>query len=133
MEAYNPDHKRILDQMLLADPRVWPGRSHEVRAGKMFGLPAYYVGKKLFASLYENGIGIKLPAERAARLLESDPNVEPFMPLGRPKMREWVQITLERSEEFERYLPVFEESIRYVYELSTAAGGETPGQSSEKE
>jgi hypothetical protein len=108
VEKYNPDHKLVLDDLLLGHPQIRPG--------KMFGLPAYYVDKKLCACLYEQGVGIKLPAEAAARLLEADPNVVPFMPLGRPKMREWVQINLEESEDFVRYLPILEQSIRYVKE-----------------
>jgi hypothetical protein len=106
MVGYNTQHKLVLDALFLAHPQV--------RSGKMFG---YYVGRKLCASLYEQGIGIKLPVETASRLLETDPNVVPFMPLGRPKMRQWVQINLERSEDFAHYLPVFEESIRYVQSL----------------
>jgi hypothetical protein len=41
--------------------------------------------------------------------------------MGKPKMREWVQINLERSEEYQQYLAVFEESIRFV--LGQQAGG----------
>jgi hypothetical protein len=81
----------------------------------MFGFPAYYVGKKLCICLYEQGVGIKVPAETAAWLLEGDPNVTPFMPLGKPKMREWIQINLARSEEYAQYMPVFAESIHYMH------------------
>jgi hypothetical protein len=109
MNRYNPEHKQVLDDLLLTHPLVQPG--------KMFGFPAYYVGKKLCMCLYEDGVGLKVPAETAARLLQSDPNAVPFMPLGRPKMREWVQINLERSEEYASYLALFEESIRYVHSL----------------
>jgi len=106
MPKFNPNHKLVLDDLLLTHPMVRPG--------KMFGFPAYYAGQKLCMCLYEDGLGIKLPEERAAHLLETDANVVPFMPLGRPKMREWVQINLERSEDYVRYLPVLEESICYV-------------------
>jgi hypothetical protein len=106
MIRYNPEHKHVLDGLLLTHPIVQPG--------KMFGFPAYYVGKKLCMCLYEDGVGLKVPAETAARLLQNDPNAVPFMPLGRPKMREWVQINLARSEDYRHYLPVFEESISYV-------------------
>ena len=34
--------------------------------------------------------------------------------MGKARMREWVQINLEHSEDYRNYLPVFEESIRYV-------------------
>ena len=106
MANYNPDHKAVLDDLLLANPLV--------SSGKMFGYPAYYVGKKLCICLYEQGVGLKIAEQTATRLLESDPHVVPFQPLGRPKMREWVQINLDRSEDYRQYLPVFEESIQFV-------------------
>jgi hypothetical protein len=92
--------------MLLTHPSVNPG--------KMFGLPAYFVGKKLCICLYQQGVGVKLPEQSAVRLLESDPNVIPFQPYGKPKMREWIQINLVRSEDYWQYRAVFDESIRHV-------------------
>lgn len=109
MATFNPNHKATLDSLLLSHPHV--------RAGKMFGYPAYYVGKKLCICLYEEGVGIKLPAASAAKLLATDPNAMPFQPMGKPKMREWVQINLAGSEEYRQYASVFEESIQYVHEL----------------
>jgi hypothetical protein len=108
MANYNPNHKIVLDTLLLPHPLV--------RAGKMFGFPAYYTGSKLCICLYEEGVGIKLPASTVARLLESDPNAIPFQPLGKPKMREWVQINLADSEVYALYEPVFIESIQFVHE-----------------
>jgi hypothetical protein len=110
MADFNPQHKAVLDDLLLGNPLV--------RAGVMFGFPAYYAGKKLCICLYEQGVGVKLPADSAARLLETDPNVAPFQPLGRPKMREWVQINLARSEGYRQYEQVFDESIRYGIALA---------------
>ena len=107
MAVFNPNHQVILDQVLLANPLV--------RSGKMFGLPAYYVGKKLSICLYENGVGVKLPAEAVQRLLDTDENTVPFQPLGRPRMKEWVQINLEDSEGYRGYREVFEESIDFVW------------------
>ena len=106
MANFNPGHKAVLDDLLLGHPLVRPG--------KMFGFPAYYAGKKLCICLYEQGVGLKLPEPSAAKLLETDPNCVPFQPLGRPRMREWIQINLSRAEEYRRYEPVFEESIRHV-------------------
>jgi len=103
---FNAEHRAVLDDLLLSHPGV--------RAGKMFGYPAYYAGDKLCICLYDQGVGVKLPERSAARLLQSDPNVVPFQPMGRRKMREWVQINLSRSEEYRKYLPLFEESIRHV-------------------
>jgi hypothetical protein len=103
---FNPEHKAVLDDLLLGHPQVRPG--------KMFGFPAYYAGQKLCICLYEQGVGVKLPEQSAAKLLEADQNVVPFRPLGKPKMREWVQINLSRSADYRQYQSVFDESIRYV-------------------
>lgn len=107
MANFNPNHKTVLDNLLLPHPLV--------RAGKMFGFPAYYVGRKLCICLYEEGVGIKLPASSVAGLLERDPNAIPFQPLGKPRMREWVQINLDDSEAYAQYEAVFHESISHVY------------------
>jgi hypothetical protein len=104
--VFNPKHKAVLDDMLLAN--------RQVRAGKMFGFPAYYAGKKLCICLYEQGVGVKLPESSAARLLAADPNTVPFQPMGERKMREWIQINLSRSEDYRQYQSVLEESIRHV-------------------
>ena len=106
MADFNPQHKSVLDELLLGHPFVRPG--------KMFGFPAYYAGKKLCICLYEQGVGIKLPEQSAAKLLEADRNIVPFRPMSKPKMRDWVQINLSRSEDYRRYKSVFDESIRYV-------------------
>jgi hypothetical protein len=108
MANFNPNHKTVIDNLLLPHPLV--------RAGKMFGFPAYYADKKLCICLYEQGVGVKLPAATVARLLESDPNAIPFQPLGKPKMREWVQINLDNSEAYVQYESVFHESILFVHE-----------------
>lgn len=113
MANFNPNHRIVLDNLLLPHPLV--------RAGKMFGFPAYYVGRKLCICLYEEGVGIKLPAPSVAGLLESDPNAIPFQPLGKPKMREWVQINLDDSEAYAQYEAVFHESILYVHEQQQKA------------
>jgi hypothetical protein len=34
--------------------------------------------------------------------------------MGKPKMREWVQINLSRSEDYRPYASVFEESMDYL-------------------
>ena len=54
MATFSADHKAALDELLLG----YPG----LRPGKMFGFPAYYAGAKLCITLYEAGVGLKLPA-----------------------------------------------------------------------
>ncbi len=106
MAKFNAQHKTVLDDLLLGHPQV--------KSGKMFGFPAYYVDRKLCICLYEDGVGVKLPETSAAHLLQTDRHVVPFQPLGKPRMREWIQINLDRSEGYRRYEAVFEESIAYL-------------------
>ena len=109
MADFNPNHKLVLDEMLLAQPMV--------KAGKMFGFPGYYAGKKLCICLYENGVGMKLPKEMVSRLVEKDEKAVPFQPMGRKVMREWVQINCENSQDYHNYQALFEESIKFVLAL----------------
>ena len=109
MVQFNESYKTALDGLLLGFPGVRPG--------KMFGYPAYYAGEKLSICLVEDGVGLKLPADRVAVLLAEDPRTSPFQPLGRPKMREWLQINPESPEDLEAYLPVFEASVQFVLSL----------------
>jgi hypothetical protein len=82
----------------------------------MYGYPAYYVGGKLFASLYNDGVCVKIPYKRVKELLEIN-GIYPFEPMGR-KMREWIFIIRKNSDEYvdDRY--IFDESIKYVSSLS---------------
>ncbi len=106
--SFNPEHKDLLDGLLLPIPGV--------RAGKMFGYPAYFKGRKLFACVYEDGVGIKVPEDLAERLL-SRPDVSPFRPMGKPKMHNWVQITHGNSAEYRTDAEVFYAAVRFVAAL----------------
>jgi len=102
---YNVNHKAVLDNMLLAFPDVQPSI--------VFGLPCYKVGAGVFATLCEDGVGIKLPALRASELLKK-PGFAPFEPFGRNRGKEFVQLNHDVSEDYRHDLPLFEESMRYV-------------------
>jgi hypothetical protein len=84
-----------------------------VREGKMFGFPAFFVGKKLFACVYGDVAGFKVPEDLARRLLE-DPRFAPFQPRGRQRMREWVQFPCAPHEEIESYQEALLASYEYV-------------------
>ena len=105
---YNEKHKAILDSFLLDIPIVKPG--------KMYGHPAYYVNGKLFASLYMDGVCVKIPEKRVKDLLEKD-GIIPFEPMGR-KMREWILIVREKSKDYINDKNIFEESIEFVSSLA---------------
>ena len=105
---YNVENKVILDSFLLLIPRVKPG--------KMFGYPAYYVGGKLFACVYEDTVGVKVPESLVKTLLTREEIVH-FQPMGRRKMREWIQINRTNSQEYLNDKDIFEASIAYVSSL----------------
>lgn len=79
----------------------------------MFGYPAFFVGRRMFACVYDDGVGIKVPARLAASLLERS-DTEPFRPHGKPTIREWVKINHARSNDYEADLGVLLASIRFV-------------------
>jgi hypothetical protein len=113
---YEAKHKEVLDAMLLGLPGV--------RAGKMFGYPAYYVNNKLFACVYGDGVGVKVPENFAAELLKR-PHIVSFQPLGKPKMKEWIQINRSRSEDYRLDLEIFQIALEFVGHL-TGTGGTSP-------
>jgi len=106
---FNKEHKKVLDSFLL-------GKIGVVQ-GKMFGYPAYYINKKLFACLYEDGVGIKVPESEANELIGND-GIIPFQPLGRAKMREWIQINREISEDYLKDEDIFDISIEFVSSIA---------------
>ena len=106
---YNEHHKYVLDSYLLTIPIVQPG--------KMFGYPAYYVGGKLFACVYEDAVAVKVPEQMANELLKREDIVH-FMPLGRKKMREWIQINRNDSEDYLKEKEIFEASVEFVSSLA---------------
>ena len=105
-EKFNKNHKAVLDALLL--------QKDNVKAGKMFGYPAYYAGRKLCICLYEQGVGVKVPETTALALLGRDKHIIPFQPMGKAKMKEWIQINLKDSEGYRKYTDIFHQSIDYL-------------------
>lgn len=106
---FNNDHKQILDSFLLENSIVDPG--------KMFGYPAYYVGGKLFACVYGDAVALKVPESLANELLKRE-DVFHFQPLGRKKMREWIQINKSKSKEYLKEKEVIDASIEFVSSIA---------------
>jgi hypothetical protein len=101
--------KQVIDRILLEVPVVVPG--------KMFGYPAYYINKKMFACVYEDNVGIKVPAILANELIGKK-GVTYFQPLGRAKMKEWIQIHRESPEEYLKDREIFNASVDFVASLN---------------
>jgi hypothetical protein len=104
---FNLKHKEVLDKFLLDIPFVKPG--------KMYGHPAYYVGGKLFASLFMDGVCIKIPESLKNELIKRE-EIMNFEPMGR-KMREWILINRKKSEDYLKDKEIFEKSLKYVASL----------------
>jgi len=105
---FNLKHKEVLDSFLLDIPLVKPG--------KMYGHPAYYIGGKLFASLFMEGVCVKVPESLKNEFLKRK-EVVPFEPMGK-KMREWILINRKKSEDYLKDKDIFEKSIEYVASLT---------------
>jgi len=82
----------------------------------MFGYPAFFVGKRMFACAYGQGVGVKLPADRVRGLLKRA-DVLPFRPHGKAPMREWVQINHARSENYAADGTLVLDAMRFVSRL----------------
>ena len=107
---YNQDVKSVVDDILLQFPGVVEG--------KMFGYPAYYLNNKMVGCVYEDGVGLKVPEATAKALLEKD-HITHFQPLGRRKMREWIQINHTNPQDFLKDENIFEASVTYLRALTT--------------
>ena len=98
--------KAQLDALLLALPGV--------SARTINSLDAYFVVDKMFACISGNGVGLRLPAATARELQFSRDNVVPFQPGGMVSTREWIQIDRADAAEYQKDIPLFQESIESV-------------------
>ncbi len=101
----NEPKKPLLDDVL--------SQYKNVRIGQMFGYPAYYVGRSMFACLYEGKVGLKLP-EVTANEARGKEGISDFQPYGKPKMREWIQFNFDSEEELRRYSDLINTAILYA-------------------
>ncbi len=108
--SFDPEVKKALDSILLMNPSVL--------SGKMFGYPAYYINGKLFACIYEKGVGLKIPADLANQLIGKK-DIVPFQPMGRARMKEWVRIDRENPEDYLKDEGLFGTSMSFVASLGS--------------
>ena len=97
--------KPILDDLM--------SQYENVRMGHMFGYPAYFVGKYMFACLYEGKVGLKVP-EKTANEARTRDGISHFQPYGKPKMREWIQFDFDSEEDLNRYGDLIDTAMRYA-------------------
>ena len=84
-----------------------------IRLGKMFGLPAVYVGRRLIACLMEDGIIIRLPNDVAKREIKGEG--APFSRRGKAT-GSWVKYRPRTSVDARRLAPVLEIAARHMAE-----------------
>ncbi|MFN9030471.1 MAG: TfoX/Sxy family protein [Betaproteobacteria bacterium] len=113
MPNYSEAHLETLRRLFAH----WP----EVSEGRMFGYPAFYVGRKMFACVYGAGVALKLPASMVPPLL-ARPTVKWFEPMGRRRMREWIEIDRVRSADYRHDRALFEAAIRYAAAAAPVEG-----------
>lgn len=77
----------------------------------------------VFATVWGEGVGIKLSEARVRELLEQ-PGCVPFRPFGRNRGKEFVQINHENPQDYQHDKPLFEEAMRYAF--STSADQKDP-------
>jgi hypothetical protein len=88
-----------------------------VRRGKMFGLPAIYVGRRLVTCLIEDGLIVRLPNEVAKREIRAR-KAKAFSRKGR-EVDGWVLYQPRTATVARGLTPIVETGVRYIAERQT--------------
>lgn len=105
LEAFDVDVAPALARLL--------AKHADVVRRPMFGYPAFFANGRMFACVYRDGIGLKVPEARAKELL-TEPGVTPFQPHGKRRMREWIHVIQSSSRLSERNASVAMEALDYA-------------------
>jgi hypothetical protein len=103
---YRDDIRAALDLFLIGIPGV--------KGGKSFGYPAYKVNGKIFCWVTGDGISLKLGEKRVAELIAEHPHMSIMEVVEGTHWKAWVSIRGVPPEEYEHYLPLFEEAMSFV-------------------
>jgi hypothetical protein len=90
-----------------------------VRRGKMFGLPAIYVGRRLVTCLIEDGIIVRLPQDLAKREITTK-RAKPFSRRGK-EMGSWVMYSPRTATAARSLTAIVEMAVRSAAERQTEA------------
>ena len=88
-----------------------------VRRGKMFGLPAIYVGRRLVTCLIEDGLIVRLPNEVAKREIRAR-KATAFSRKGR-EVDGWVLYQPRTATSARALTPIVETGVRHIAERQT--------------
>lgn len=104
-------HDRELFEALLTHVRKL---DDAIREGSIFGYPAIFIDDRVACCVYGSGIGIRVPAGFAQRMVDRG-GAFYFQPYGRSLMREWVEIRVPRDR-LDEITHVLSVSIRFMRE-----------------
>jgi len=82
-----------------------------VRRGVMFGHPAFFAGRRMFACVYGDGVAVRLRRDDACGTAAS---VREFRPNGRT-MLDWVLLVYEDDSAVARDRHLFERAIEILH------------------
>jgi TfoX/Sxy family transcriptional regulator of competence genes len=83
------------------------------RAGKMFGCPALYVGRKMALCVYEDSIGMRVP-EAVALEAKAASRAGAFTPYGKKPMREWIAV--DTPDDLSEFHDLFDAALQFAQE-----------------
>ena len=86
----------------------------------MFGYRAYFVGRRMFACVTDEGVCLRLGSHLSEKTIASGA-ASPFRPHGRP-MRGWVEIGVERGDTWLEARDVFLRALTFARALQKEAG-----------
>ncbi len=86
----------------------WFGYELGLPQKKTFGCPSWYKGKKMFAFLYEDALGIKCHPKIVLQKIKTDPAVYAHFNPGDGVMKNWLMITRPEASEYEQDKPFVE-------------------------
>jgi hypothetical protein len=92
-------------------------RHRGVRRGKMFGLPAIYVGRRLVTCLMEDGIAVRLPQDLARREIRERKG-KPLASRGH-EMGRWVTYRPRTAVAARKLTSLIEVAVRHIAERQT--------------
>lgn len=104
-KKYNLAHQEVLDEILLSQS--------DIVRGMVFGLACYKIQGKIFATLYRDGVGIKLPADRVLEL-KLLPHISEFHPYNKSRGKNFIQINRDVSADYQADMDLLLESASYV-------------------
>lgn len=79
---------------------------------KTFGCPAYYKGKKMFAFLYEDALGIKLDPDEVKTFVSKDSEVYAHFNPGDGIMKNWLMITYPEASDYDQELELIASAFK---------------------